>query len=188
MWCNNVLAHWYACCGAPKQTTEPMGEGTWMKARAGPKHYSNLNVWFHITKPCPLGHTSLPIQQSMMWRQKGVWRNGSASDSRSEGWEFESLCPHISFVRHCVANTPPVKLARETKSTLPSNDYARTCLAPLATRRTLYLVFVGFAFRRASRNIKHVHLAVLNTWRRKLNLVLLRTRARNLQLRRPTFQ
>jgi hypothetical protein len=21
----------------------------------------------------------------------GVWRNGSASDSRSEGWEFESL-------------------------------------------------------------------------------------------------
>ena len=29
-------------------------------------------------------------------RQVGVWRNGSASDSRSEGWEFESLCPHIS--------------------------------------------------------------------------------------------
>ena len=25
----------------------------------------------------------------------GVWRNGSASDSRSEGWELESLCPHI---------------------------------------------------------------------------------------------
>ena len=24
---------------------------------------------------------------------KGVWCNGSASDSRSEGWEFESLCP-----------------------------------------------------------------------------------------------
>ena len=24
-----------------------------------------------------------------------VWRNGSASDSRSEGWEFESLCGHI---------------------------------------------------------------------------------------------
>ena len=28
---------------------------------------------------------------------KGLWRNGSASDSRSEGWEFESLWPHISF-------------------------------------------------------------------------------------------
>ena len=27
----------------------------------------------------------------------GVWRNGSASDSRSEGWEFESLCPQFSF-------------------------------------------------------------------------------------------
>ena len=26
---------------------------------------------------------------------EGVWRNGSASDSRSEGWEFESLCPHL---------------------------------------------------------------------------------------------
>ena len=25
---------------------------------------------------------------------KGIWRNGSASDSRSEGWELESLCPH----------------------------------------------------------------------------------------------
>ena len=25
---------------------------------------------------------------------KGVWRNGSASDSRSEGWEFDCLCPH----------------------------------------------------------------------------------------------
>ena len=25
----------------------------------------------------------------------GVWRNGSASDSRSEGWEFESLCPQL---------------------------------------------------------------------------------------------
>ena len=27
----------------------------------------------------------------------GVWRHGSASDSRSEGWEFESLCPHFSL-------------------------------------------------------------------------------------------
>ena len=27
---------------------------------------------------------------------KGLWRNGSASDSRSEGWEFESLWPHIA--------------------------------------------------------------------------------------------
>ena len=27
---------------------------------------------------------------------RGLWRNGSASDSRSEGWEFESLWPHIT--------------------------------------------------------------------------------------------
>ena len=26
---------------------------------------------------------------------QGLWRNGSASDSRSEGWEFESLWPHL---------------------------------------------------------------------------------------------
>ena len=31
--------------------------------------------------------------------QKGLWRNGSASDSRSEGWEFESLWPHLSSTR-----------------------------------------------------------------------------------------
>ena len=33
-------------------------------------------------------------------RQKGVWRNGSASDSRSEGWELESLCPHFAHETH----------------------------------------------------------------------------------------
>ena len=26
----------------------------------------------------------------------GLWRNGSESDSRAEGWEFESLWPHFS--------------------------------------------------------------------------------------------
>ena len=30
--------------------------------------------------------------------QEGLWRNGSASDSRSEGWEFESLWPHLMFL------------------------------------------------------------------------------------------
>ncbi len=29
---------------------------------------------------------------------KGVWRNGSASDSRSEGWVFESLYPHFFYL------------------------------------------------------------------------------------------
>ena len=26
---------------------------------------------------------------------EGLWRNGSASDSRSDGWAFESLWPHF---------------------------------------------------------------------------------------------
>ena len=26
---------------------------------------------------------------------KGLWRNGSASDSRLEGWEFGSVWPHL---------------------------------------------------------------------------------------------
>ena len=26
----------------------------------------------------------------------GLWSNGSASDSRSEGWEFECLWPHLA--------------------------------------------------------------------------------------------
>ena len=30
---------------------------------------------------------------------EGLWRNGSASDSRSEGWEFESLWPHLHHGR-----------------------------------------------------------------------------------------
>ncbi len=42
-----------------------------------------------------------PRQRWLRWlchlAAAGVWRNGSASDSRSEGWEFESLCPHSQF-------------------------------------------------------------------------------------------
>ena len=32
-------------------------------------------------------------------RQLGLWRNGSASDSRSEGWAFESLWPHLHLTQ-----------------------------------------------------------------------------------------
>ena len=37
-----------------------------------------------------------------------IWRNGGASDSRSEGWEFESLCGHISWGPStlCVVKVP----------------------------------------------------------------------------------
>ena len=33
---------------------------------------------------------------------EGLWRNSSASDSRSEGWEFESLWPHLSSGGPCL--------------------------------------------------------------------------------------
>ena len=41
--------------------------------------------------------TKLPVEEEVVGEAKhakGVWRSGSAFDSRSEGWEFESLCPH----------------------------------------------------------------------------------------------
>ena len=41
--------------------------------------------WFRARNPCLIRRDC----------QEGVWRNGSASDSRSEGWELESLCPHL---------------------------------------------------------------------------------------------
>ena len=46
----------------------------------------------------------LLVIQLCVWRgllrssallKTGIWRNGSTSDSRSEGWEFESLCAHF---------------------------------------------------------------------------------------------
>ena len=43
----------------------------------------------------PFGNKLLNPAQEAAHALKGVWRNGSASDSRSEGWEFESLCPHL---------------------------------------------------------------------------------------------
>ena len=41
-----------------------------------------------------MGHAHQPIGGTQR-RLTGLWRNGSASDSRSEGWEFESLWPHL---------------------------------------------------------------------------------------------
>ena len=40
-----------------------------------------------------LGTTDCLCSTLLQNVSKGVLRNGSASDSRSEGWEFESLCP-----------------------------------------------------------------------------------------------
>ena len=54
----------------------------------------------HVVAICGLfvnqdRHLERAARRAGHCRQAGVWRNGSASDSRSEGWEFESLCPHI---------------------------------------------------------------------------------------------
>ena len=39
--------------------------------------------------------------------ERGLWRNGSASDSRSEGWAFESLWPH--FAKLIIQQQPGTK-------------------------------------------------------------------------------
>ena len=49
-------------------------------------------------------------------RLQGLWRNGSASDSRSEGWEFESLCPHIDPRTSSAALTSPRRSPRQRVS------------------------------------------------------------------------
>ena len=46
---------------------------------------------------------------------EGLWRNGSASDSRSEGWEFESLWPHFAESHICCqrfSNNEKLKVRR----------------------------------------------------------------------------
>ena len=49
---------------------------------------------------------------------EGVWRNGSASDSRSEGWEFESLCPHLPLSVANKRDTLAVKNRQSTQAAL----------------------------------------------------------------------
>ena len=48
-------------------------------------------------------HAQIPALSFLDFESKGqamhatgLWRNGSASDYRSEGWEFESLWPHFT--------------------------------------------------------------------------------------------
>ena len=37
---------------------------------------------------------------------KAVWRNSSASDSRSQGWEFESPCGHLIYIHVSTRASP----------------------------------------------------------------------------------
>ena len=43
----------------------------------------------------PMAFTAHGVEHIPAPPAQGLWRNGSASDSRSEGWEFESLWPHL---------------------------------------------------------------------------------------------
>lgn len=44
-----------------------------------------------------LAFLAMSLNTDWLLLLKGLWRNGSASDSRSEGWEFKSLWPHFPF-------------------------------------------------------------------------------------------
>ena len=52
-------------------------------------------LWLQHTRPCGQAYQ---ICGSATFT--GLWRNGSASDSRSEGWAFESLWLHIAGKTH----------------------------------------------------------------------------------------
>ena len=49
----------------------------------------------------------LRVTRRVVLRRAGVWRNGGASDSRSEGWEFESLCPQACSTARCMSGRQP---------------------------------------------------------------------------------
>jgi hypothetical protein len=54
--------------------------------------HSSLAIVAHVMVSLILGSGVLG------WcSHKGLWRNGSVSDSRAGGWEFESLWPHFVF-------------------------------------------------------------------------------------------
>ena len=64
---------------------------------------SFVNSWRILVALVSDFHWAILGSDIVMW---GVWRNGSAYDSRSEGWEFESLCPQsmpVLQVARCLA-------------------------------------------------------------------------------------
>ena len=62
--------------------------------------------------------------------QMGVWRNGSASDPRSEGWEFESLCPHIVQVGPLSVKLLQAKLGLQSHHPHNQNSQPSTDMQP----------------------------------------------------------
>jgi hypothetical protein len=68
---------------------------------------------------------------------KGVWRNSSASDSRSEGWEFESLCPHFVDWPKGMVNDARKLLPRAKPDfkTPPGRGKSRWCSGMTSSRK-----------------------------------------------------
>ena len=63
----------------------------------------------------------------------GLWRNGSASDSRSEGWEFESLWPHSSATQSSASGSK-----HWTLKAAASLCFCKDVMAPLAINSGLW--------------------------------------------------
>ena len=71
---------------------------------------------------------------------KGLWRNGSASESRSEGWEFESLYPHLPMhVTHFHVHTPSGQMLHAIL--LVPTVYAKPSSKPSSSHCRLGLLF-----------------------------------------------
>ena len=65
----------------------------------------------------------------------GVWRNGSASDPRSEGWEFESLSGDVPCPSALVPRRPlgVLRFGRAVPATAPDPQQSWISLAPAGT-------------------------------------------------------
>ena len=68
---------------------------SWRMARKGPIQPKQHSV-LRLPTAGRLATPAMSSEPRTQWPSKGLWRNGSASDSRSEGWEFESLWPHCA--------------------------------------------------------------------------------------------
>ena len=74
---------------------------SWRMAGKGPIQPKQHSV-LRLPTAGRLATPAMPSEPRTQWPSKGLWRNGSASDSRSEGWEFESLWPHffLMYIDH----------------------------------------------------------------------------------------
>ena len=84
--------------------------------------------------------------EAPMRSSKGIWRNGSASDSRSEGWEFESLCPHLCPNYEEAGSTPSFKSPGLSSDSMaaPATRLCPTCYPHLDNKCRHDMTAVGF--------------------------------------------